>query len=237
VAQIDDRFCAPYVSLPRAASRSGEFQDAGADGSEGLAHARAIRTAGLRHIRATAPSFAAKGLGTDPNQINRVDPACEIGRDTDNETGTAILSDHAKSNDAGADPGFLLVDKALQIFRLDTFDRSTDERKFANFFNRLRLFAAAAQRKLAARLGQIAIELAPFFSHLVRALGNLVDAGAQHLGDLPQSPRLIIQVPPGGGAGGGFDAPDPGRNRSFAKNGDQPDIARAHHVRAPAQLD
>src|SRR6516162_11868296 len=77
---------------------------------------RAVRAAGLRHVRPAATALAAERFRAPASKIDRVKPRYEIIGDADHDSRLAVGTDADDSDHAGAKLFLAVVGEAAQVF-------------------------------------------------------------------------------------------------------------------------
>ena len=97
--------------------------------------------------------------------------------------------------------------------------------------------SAAAHRELLSRIGELALKLPPLLDQRIDPRHSLVGPHLQLAGDLAHAAVLLGEMPTRGRARQRLHAADAGRDRRFADQRDQADLAGAADMRAAAKLD
>src|SRR5262249_10311677 len=102
----------------------------------------AVGSAGLRHIRAPAATFAAERLGALAHQVDGGEARREVGGDADHDAGLAFLGDADNGDDARAEALLAFVGEAAQVLEVDAFDRARQKLHIADHAHAIRALRA-----------------------------------------------------------------------------------------------
>src|SRR5690606_8005444 len=135
-----------------------------------------------------------------------------------------------------------IVDQPAQILRAEPLNGAREHLYRPDRADRLRRLApggtvaATAECNLALGIGELPLELAALLDDLLHTLDHVIGFCPQQACKLAHPCFLTDEIVPGAIAGEGFEAPNACSARALGNDVNEPDIARAGHMRAAAEL-
>ena len=161
----------------------------------------------------------------------------EVVGDADGDTGAAVI-DRDQCRDARADALLHGVDRGAQVFGIQAFDHLAKERVAADLLGRcsVGLGRASAHCERLLRVGELALEALAVLYQGRNPRRHFIRGRLEHRRCLAQLGLAGRQPLPRRLAGQRFEAANSRRDRAFADNLEQLDVAQRVDMRAAAQL-